>query len=70
MVVKTISEQLREYFEMVPPSKEQVAKVRKNWRKIRKSSVMVDIATDDRNVTDVLATQAENDNKIEGRKKQ
>ncbi len=61
-MVKTISEQLRDYFKMVPPSKERIAKVRKNWRKVRTPSVLVDVAVNDDTVTEVLTENAKNDN--------
>lgn len=67
-MAKTISEQLRDYFKMVPPSAEKIAEVRQNWRKPRQTRMIVDIASDDSDVAEVLAGHAKNDNKIEGQK--
>ena len=66
-MVKTISEQLRDYFKMVPPSAEKIAEVRQNWRKKRKPSVLVDVVVNDDAVAEVLTETAKNDN-LEGNK--
>ena len=67
-MTKTISEQLRDYFKMVPPSAEKVAEVRKNWKKARYPHMALDIAINDSDVGDVLVENARNDNKESNKK--
>ncbi len=67
-MTKTISEQLREYFKMVPPTAKKIADVRKRWRQKRHSEVALDIALDTHKSDYIFVEPAKNDNKARDKK--